>query len=464
MDALRRLAGHSLVYGLAGMAASLASFVLTPMYARFLGPAAYGQLETLMALTQIVTILSACGAGSAGLALIIQPDGEAPAVAGSALAVVGASACLWLGLGWCLAPWAAVILRLPLPWVQAVTVSGALTALGQVPPAVWRARGQPWRLAGFSFAQVLAVLAANVTLVAGYHMGIAGVLIGQIGVQALATIAGLAVIRPHVVAGVDGGTIRSLLAIGITHVANSLSTWTTQLSDRFLLAALAAGPSLGCYSLGNKIAAVAQLALASPLALAWPSFLAQVGRDREAAQQFDRLVEWLVIYAAGLYLFLVLPVELWVGLLGGKSYAAAVPLVPVLAAATLVAALQPVLMSGFGLAMRFRLVPAIAALSAGLNVGLNLVCVPRFGPLGAAWTTLVAYSVAAVAGRLVSQRLWPLPVDWRRALLPVVWAGLLLVVGMGCDSWLTRSALLPLYPLGVVLIRRRAKPEPLPVE
>jgi O-antigen/teichoic acid export membrane protein len=222
-----------------------------------------------------------------------------------------------------------------------------------------------------------------------------------------------------------------------------------------LLASWVAGPALGCYTLGNKIGAVAGLAFASPLALAWPSFLAQVGQDRETALQYGRLVEWLVMYAAGLYLCLVLPVEGWVRLLGGHAYEAAVPLVPILAAATVIGAFQPVLMSGFGLAMRFRLVPIIAAGSAGLNLGLNLWCVPRFGPIGAAWTTLLACGVSATVGRYFSQQLWPLPVDWRRALLPVAWAALLAIVGSRFSPWQWRMTLLPLYPLGVWLIRRR---------
>jgi O-antigen/teichoic acid export membrane protein len=454
MEALRRLAGHSLVYGVAGMAASLASFVLTPLYARYFGPATYGQLETLMALTQIVTILSAMGVGSAALFLIIQPTGEAPAVAGSALAVAGVAASLWVGVGWWLGPTLSSTLHLPLPWVHAVLASGALTALGQIPPAIWRARGQAARLAVFSLGQVLAVLGANLTLVAVWRLGIPGVLIGQISVQAIAMITGLIVVWPQVMAGAKAGTVRQLLGYGLTHVANSLSTWITQLSDRFLLAAAAAGPALGCYTLGNKIAAVAQLALAAPLALAWPSFLAELGRDRQAQEQFGQLVEWLAIYAAGLYLLLVLPVSLWVRLLGGEAYGAAAPLVPVLAAATLIAAFQPLLTSGFTLAVRFRLVPVISTGAAGLNIGLNVLCVPRYGIVGAAWTTLIACAVSLVAYRWASQRLWPLPVAWGRVLVPVAWAGLILGVAATSDSWMTRTALLPLYPLGIVLCRR----------
>ncbi|MBC7545475.1 MAG: oligosaccharide flippase family protein [Candidatus Sericytochromatia bacterium] len=454
MNAMRRLASHGLVYGLAGMAASLASFVLTPLYARYLGPADYGQLETLLALVQITTITSALGAGSASLALIIQPAGEPPAVAGSALAVV-AGASLFCLIGGCLvAPWLAPSLHVPVAWVRLVALAGCLTALGQIPPAIWRARGQAWLLAGYSLVQVLFVLAANVYLVAVLGYGAIGVLIGQIGAQALAVIAGYWAIRSALREGVHGQTVRTIASIGITHVANSLATWTVLLSDRFFLVWLAAGPALGCYTLGNKIGAVAQLALASPLALAWPSFLQQVGRDTTFSNQYGALVEALAAYAGGLFLFLALPAALWVHLLGGAAYAGTAPLVPMLAAASLIAAFQPVLMSGFALSMRFRVIPLIAFGSALLNVSLNLWWIPLYGATGAAWTTLAAYAVAAVAGRLVSQRLWPLTIAWPRITAIGAWCGIVAVCGWQIPSDLGRLAWLLIYPLGILTLFR----------
>ena len=449
MGALRRLASHSLVYGIAGMAGSLASFVLTPLYARCLGPEAYGHLETLLAVTQIITILAAGGAGSAALCLIIQPGGEAPAIGGSTAVAYAATTSLCLVIAWALTPWAAPVLHQPLGWLRLVSITGVLTAIAQLPTALWRARGRAWLLAGFSLAQVLVGLALAVDFVAVRGLGVAGILYGQMIVQALAVLSGVWLIRQALAERPKWETTWQVSSIGITHVANSLSTWTVQLSDRFFLAALTVGPSLGLYTLANKVAAVGQLALASPLALAWPSFLAHLARHPDARRQFGQISVALAAYAGGLFLFLALPAPWWVRWLGGPAYATAAPLVPMLAAAVVIAACQPVLISGFGLAMRFRTMPLIAAGGALLNVGLNAWAIPRYGAWGAAWTTLISYTVAAVSGRLVSQRLWPLPVP-RRPLLGIgLWCLFLWLVGSHLPTLAERLAVVASYPVGI---------------
>ena len=54
-----------------------------------------------------------------------------------------------------------------------------------------------------------------------------------------------------------------------------------------------------------------------------------------------------------------------------------------------------------------------------VNVGLNLALLPRFGAVGAAWATLIAYAVAATIGDLVHPRTRPLFVMEIQSLSPV---------------------------------------------
>jgi PST family polysaccharide transporter len=54
-----------------------------------------------------------------------------------------------------------------------------------------------------------------------------------------------------------------------------------------------------------------------------------------------------------------------------------------------------------------------------VNVGLNLVLLPRFGAIGAAWSTLIAYAVAATLGDLVHPGTRPLFVMEMQSLNPV---------------------------------------------
>jgi O-antigen/teichoic acid export membrane protein len=51
-------------------------------------------------------------------------------------------------------------------------------------------------------------------------------------------------------------------------------------------------------------------------------------------------------------------------------------------------------------------VPAVA------NVLLNLVLIPRYGVMGAAWSTAASFAIGAVASIAVGRRIMPLPIPW----------------------------------------------------
>jgi O-antigen/teichoic acid export membrane protein len=52
------------------------------------------------------------------------------------------------------------------------------------------------------------------------------------------------------------------------------------------------------------------------------------------------------------------------------------------------------------------------AIPAGLNVVLNLILVPRFGLMGAAWATAASFGVGMVSTWLIGRRVMALPIPW----------------------------------------------------
>ena len=53
---------------------------------------------------------------------------------------------------------------------------------------------------------------------------------------------------------------------------------------------------------------------------------------------------------------------------------------------------------------------------AAVNIGLNVLLIPRYGMVGAAIATLVAYVALLLGMTLYSQRVYPVPYQWRRVL------------------------------------------------
>ena len=62
---LKRLGRHSAIYGLGGLVSRILAVLLLPLYTNYLTPSDYGQIETLLALTTVMTIILRFGISSA---------------------------------------------------------------------------------------------------------------------------------------------------------------------------------------------------------------------------------------------------------------------------------------------------------------------------------------------------------------------------------------------------------------
>src|SRR5438034_5773429 len=64
-DRIKELLRHSAIYGLGSIVARIVGVLLLPLYTRYLSPTDYGLIETLIALSAVLTALVAQGMKSA---------------------------------------------------------------------------------------------------------------------------------------------------------------------------------------------------------------------------------------------------------------------------------------------------------------------------------------------------------------------------------------------------------------
>ncbi len=99
--------------------------------------------------------------------------------------------------------------------------------------------------------------------------------------------------------------------------------------------------------------------------------------------------------------------------------------VPLLCFATAAYSGYTVLAIGIGRARQTQYNWIVTGLAAAVNIALNVVLIPRYGMMGAAVATLVAYLALFVGMWLNSRRVYPVPYQWRRVMtLSSVAAGL----------------------------------------
>jgi O-antigen/teichoic acid export membrane protein len=101
----------------------------------------------------------------------------------------------------------------------------------------------------------------------------------------------------------------------------------------------------------------------------------------------------------------------------------------------------------FQLSHRTRRQLAVVFLAAATNLGLNLLWIPRFGALGAAYATLIAYGVGFTTSWVLGRGLISIPIPGRD-LLKIVGAS----AGMGLLLWRVRDYAGPVALIGQIAL------------
>lgn len=205
-----------------------------------------------------------------------------------------------------------------------------------------------------------------------------------------------------------------------------------------LLAWLAGDTQVAMYTSAYRVLDVAGLLPISAAGMALP-MMAAIGREhaprlREFAQQYLELaVACGLLLAVGL---LVYGNEI-LGLLYGSAYASAGPVLQVLAwvgAATLLTNVFSPLVIALDRRRAMLLATAFGLL---VNVALNIVLIPRYGALAAAWTTLLTEGVMIVALATIAVT----TLRWRIQLRSLCASAFATLLALGVHALPTASAL-----------------------
>ena len=298
---------------------------------------------------------------------------------------------------------------------------------------------RPWRFGAAMLVRSMISLAAGAALAAA-GIGAVGVVAG-ISVGYVASGAWLGLLqwrgvgtgrpRPEVRAALLGYGLPLTLTFGLDFIVNS--------SDRLLLGWLAGTDAVGAYAASYDLSQQGMTALMMTVNLgAFPMAVRalELGGLSAAQAQLRRHAVVLMGLAlpATVGLVLLAPNIAYV-VLGGAFRTAGEQLIPIVAIAAFLAGLKAYY---FDLAFQLgnSTVPLVwsSGSAAVANVGLNLVLIPRYGAIGAAWATLAAFGLGLGLSIALGRRGIALPVPWK------AWGGLAFASSvMGGVLWTMRA-------------------------
>jgi O-antigen/teichoic acid export membrane protein len=201
---------------------------------------------------------------------------------------------------------------------------------------------------------------------------------------------------------------------------------------------------IGLYGTGASFGLIIKLFL-SAFETAWAPFYFGTMKEPDAKRTFAVVTTYgmtiLMLLVAGLS---AVATDL-IRLMTPAGFHPSAHVVPWVALGVLLQGVYLLTSIGLNITKHTEYYPISTGLAAAANIGSNLVLIPRFGYIGAAWSNVVSYAVLAATAWFFSWRLYPITYEWKR-LSRVAFAGIV--------AYLVPSLLVPrLHPLAGVLLR-----------
>jgi O-antigen/teichoic acid export membrane protein len=338
----------------------------------------------------------------------------------SGLFAIVASAALWI---WPADP----LFKIALAAGLAGAPARCILKLGQ---ERFRAAGEVGKAAGLDMAVAVGGLVIGVGFaLAGW--GGAAPLLGL----GLAPLAALPFVLPGELrqargAGFEPARVRTYAVYGYPIAMSLALTVVLSSTDRFLLAAFLDEAAVGAYhagySIANRTLDVLFMWLGSAGQPALVMALERGGVERLKTAAREQLSTFLLIglpAAAGVAL---VAVPLSQVLIGEDLRGAAASITPWIALSALLYGLTAYYFGqAFTLGRKTKRLLIAMAIPAGANVILNLILVPRFGVMGAAWATAASFALGLIATLLIGRRVLALPIPWEALIRCAIATGIM---------------------------------------
>jgi O-antigen/teichoic acid export membrane protein len=451
---MRRLGKHSAIYGLGGLVQRLLALLLLPVYTRYLSPADYGTVATLVALTTVLAIVLRLGISNAFFRFYF--DSAEPAyrrlVLRTSFWFTMGMATLGLAVGLALS-WALSALLFGSS-ADAEVVAAAFVGLWaqmnyEQLTALFRAEERSTAFLAASLANIAITIVATLILVVGLDAGPLGVVVGSFTGTLLVYVALLGYRREQLGLQLDRSLLRQMNRFGLPLVPSAVFLWVTNFSDRFFLLELADRAEVGLYSVGVAIASAIVLMLTA-FRTAWPAFAYSIEDDREARSAYAYVLTYLVLATSWVAVGLALLAPWLVEWMAAPAFARSADVVGPLAFSVVAYAGYVVVVIGVGRMRRTQFNWVVTGAAAAVNVGLNLLLIPPYGMMGSAVATIAAYVTMFAGMTWWAQRIFPVPYQWRRVATAVAVAVGLAVAGKLLDVGLAGAlALSVVYPLAL---------------
>ena len=414
----KSVARSSAVYSLPFILQRIASILMLPVYTRFLTTADYGIMDLLEQTLAVIVLLFGVRIAAAIGYFYFQASSEQARRTVVGTAVLGAAMIGLAGavITWPLAP---LLSRLVfgstnevlyfhialLTWPCGFAMEALYTLL--------RVQDRPVAYTVASAVRLVLMVIAILILLVALRLRVAGILYAGLIVGAILTV-GLSIATFRNEWPVfEFRTLKPFLRYSMALGFGGLAGLVINFGDRFVLPHYRSLSELGVYVLAYKIGMLMTFVYGS-FDSYWSSQAYDIMKRADADWVFKRMLTYVVLGTSAAALGLTVAARPALRILAAAPFQSAAVIAPVIVLAYYIRAIGDFLRTLFLVAGRPGYDAITYTISAGVCIIGYLLLIPPFGALGAAWATVLAFSVVTLISAVWTYRIRRYGVEWAR--------------------------------------------------
>lgn len=267
----------------------------------------------------------------------------------------------------------------------------------------------------------LTLLLANFFLVVYVQLGYFALVLSIFLSYAMQLVLFFLLVRPKIsLSYIDRPLYNRILRYALPLLPMLIIGWALQMSDRFLLNRIVGDAEVGLYGVAVRFQTI--LTMATSIIFTTFSAFAFSSRKEEKAAESFRLVHNLLHGILFIAAFIAsLFAENLLSRFINAAYFPAAPAVAPLMFGQVCYASHTIFSYGFAFEKKSYLNLLPTSVGAVVNIVLNLIFIPHYGAVAAAYTTLIGYALMMLITYAMAKRVYPCHYDLLPAVISLTW-------------------------------------------
>jgi O-antigen/teichoic acid export membrane protein len=418
LQRLKTLGRDLAVYGAGDVATQAISFLLLPLYVRYLSPGDYGVLALLLTVEVAAKIVFRWGVDASFMRMYYdcadQPARQrlSSTIFFFLLAANGVLLALLLAGS---EPITRHLFDSPAPALalQLLLVNTFVTNFFFIPFHELRIQRESPTFIAFTITRSLLTIGLRLVLVIWAQLGILGVVLADV----IATLVFALVLLPRFSKLIrpvfSVPLLREALRFGLPRLPHGVAQQVIAFSDRYVASLFVTLHELGLYSIGASFAMALKLFL-NAFEHAWAPFYFSIMREADAKTVFRFVATWTFVVLGGLGAAIAASGGEIIQIMTTPVFHGAAQIVPWIVAGVVMQGVYLVTSIGLNITKRTEFYPVATAIAAATGLSASFLLVPSYGIVGAAAANLVGYVTLAAVSAALAHRVYPVGYEWWR--------------------------------------------------